>query len=249
VFDQWVQDSNGKLLVATIDRQPVGILHAVFLGNGVAWLEGMRVHPDFRRRGIGTATDIEARQMAREHGCRVARLATSTKNIAAQKTLDTEGYHRAALFNEWETEPAQEGFPALRVGTETDLANSLTQWRASEMCQASHTILPDRHWHWTTLDETRLRAHLTANEMRIILNGFALVAPLDEPDWNGLTIQALAGDDDAMFILARAVRGEAAYRGYANVQATLANYPPLNAALERAGYHSDGGLYIYEQNL
>jgi GNAT superfamily N-acetyltransferase len=249
VFVQWAQDPNGKLLVATIDHQPVGILHAAFLGNGVAWLEGMRVHPDFRRRGISTRLDTAARQAAREHNYRVARLVTSIKNIAAQKTLDTARYRRVAKFNEWEAEPLQEGFSALRVASNIDMQKIIALWRASEMSQASHTVVPDRHWHWTPLDETRLREQIAANETRFASNGIALVTAFDERDWNGLNIQTLAGDPETMFAIARAVRSEAAYRGYAHIEAILADYAPLNVALERAGYHSDGGMFIYEQEL
>jgi len=249
VFVQWTQDSNGTLLVATIDRQPVGILHTTFLGNDVAWLEGMRVHPDHRRRGIGTQLDAAARRMAREHGCRVAQLVTGMKNIAAQKTLDTEGYRRVAQFNEWKAEPLQEEYSALRIGTASDTPTIIAQWHASEMRQASHDVLPDRNWHWSWLDQARLREHIAANEVRVASNGFAFVVTFDERDWNGLNILALAGAMETVFNIARAVRSEAAYRGYAHVEANVADYAPLNVALERAGYHTDGGTFIYEQEL
>ena len=249
VFVAWTQDSNGKLLVATIDHQPVGLLHAAFLGNGVAWLEGMRVHPDFRRRGIGAQLEAEARHVAREHNCRVTRLATSVKNIAAQKMLDAARYRRVAKFNEWQAEPLPEEFSTLRVASNIDMQKIIALWRASEMSQASHAVVPDRHWHWTPLDEARLREQIAANETRVASNGLALVTAFDEQDWNGLNIQALAGDPETMFVIARALRSEAAYRGYAHIEANLADYPPLNIALERAGYHSDGGMFIYEQEL
>lgn len=248
-FARWTQDAHGKLLVATLAGQPVGILHIAFLGNAVAWLEGMRVHPDHRRRGIGTRMDAAARQAARAHGCRAAQLVTGMKNIAAQKTLDTEGYQRVAQFNEWQAEPLSEKFSARRVGTHNDAPTLLAQWNQSEMRQASHHVLPDLHWHWSALDAARWRAHLTANQVRVAADGFAIVAASDEPAWNGLHLLALAGQAETLFALARDARCEAAYRGYAHVEANLANAAPLNAALARAGYHSDGGTFLYEQIL
>jgi GNAT superfamily N-acetyltransferase len=209
----------------------------------------MRVHPDFRRQKIGTKLDSAARQLARENGCRVARLVTSMKNIPAQATLDTEGYSRVAQFNEWETEPAPEDFSMLRVASDNDVHEILGRWRESEIYQASRAVVANRRWHWKEIDDARLRKHIAANEVRVAPGGFAIVCPLEEKDWNGLTIYALAGDKESMVAIARAVRGEAHYRGYSHVEASVAECAPLNASLQRAGYRTDGGLFLYEQGL
>ena len=249
VYDQWLVDDEGKLLVATIDQEPVGLTHVAFLGNAAGWMEGMRVHPDFRRQGVSTELDRVGRQVAREHGCRMARLVTSMKNIPAQKSLAPEGYQRTAQFNEWETEPLSENFPSVRIANETDISKILSIWNESKIRKASGTVVPNSHWRWKEIDEARLRQKILAHEIRVIENGFAFVDAREDGDWNALTIYALAGSDPALFDLARGVRAEAGYRGYAHVEATLVDYAPLNAVLERAGYRTDGGLYLYEQEL
>ncbi|MBI5035465.1 MAG: GNAT family N-acetyltransferase [Chloroflexi bacterium] len=249
VYDKWLVDDEGKLLVATVEQQPVGLAHVGFLGNGVGWMEGMRVHPDYRLRGIGTELDRIGRQVARENGCRLARLVTSMKNIPAQKSLVTQGYHRTAQFNEWETEPAREDFSNARVATENDIPQILSIWNESNVREASRTVIPNRYWRWKEIDEARMRRKIAANEVRVADNGFAIITASDEGDWNGLIIYALAGNEQAMFDIAHAVGGEAAYRGYAHVEATLADYAPLNDALQRAGYRTDGGIFLYEQDL
>ena len=249
VFDDWVNNVKGVLLVALIDQHPVGILHELFLGNGVTWLEGMRVHPDYRRQKIGTQLDSAARQAAREHGLRLARLVTSMKNIPAQKTLATEGYHRVAQFNEWETEPAPEDFSFLRRATENDIPEILALWGDSEIRQASQGVIPDRHWHWREIDAAYLREQIAADQVRVCSGGFVIVAALEERDWNGLTIYALVADDETASRIARAVRGEATYRGYAHVEATIADCALLNTAFQHADYRTDGGLFLYEQAL
>ena len=249
VYDDWLNDRAGKFLVATIDQQPVGIAHVAFLGNEVAWMEGMRVHPDYRRRGIGTELDRIGRQVARENGCRAAHLVTSMKNIPAQRSLDMEGYHRTAQFNDWEAESKSEVFSSVRVATERDLAAIQLIWDKSEIRRASRAVIPNQHWHWKELDPARLRKKIAAGEVRLANQGFAIVTPSDQDDWNGLIIYALAGNELAMFELALGVRGEAAYRGYAHVEANLADYAPLNAVLQHAGYRIDGGQYLFEQEL
>ncbi len=248
VWDRWLGDASGTMLVGVVDQQPVGLLRVAFLDDRVAWLEGMRVHPDFRRQGVGTAIDAAARSLARARGCRVERLATSIKNIAAQKILATEGYTRIAQFNEWETKPARRTLAATRVATLGDAPALLETWRASAV-GAARALLPDRHWHWHALTRPRLIDQTNAGEVRMANGGLGFLLAFDEKDWSGLSLQALAGDEESMVALALAARGEARYRGYPRVEALLVDHAPLNAALERAGYRRTGGMYIYEQSL
>jgi GNAT superfamily N-acetyltransferase len=248
VWERWLADSDGQMLVGLMDDHPVSVLHVVIIGE-MAWMEGMRVHPDFRRRGVASAVEKAGHAFARTRGCRVARLATSIKNIAAQGMLDATGYRRAAQFNEWDIEPAPGDFSFVRVASENDLARALALWRDAETRAASHSIVPDRRWHWTPLDERRLRGHIHAGELRLAPRGFSLLLAFDEHDWSGMSLHALVGDEETMHALALAARGEAAYRGYPHLEAQIADSPAANRALERAGFQRGGGMFIYEMEL
>lgn len=249
VWDDWVKQEHGGLFVALVDGQPVGIVHAALLDHAAAWMEGMRVHPAFRRQGIATALDERACAFARDHHCQVARLVTSVKNTAAQSHLNISKYHPAARFNDWESNPQVGEFDFWRVATEDAASTILARWIQSPLYTASHGVLPNRHWRWIALDEQRLHQQIHAGEVRVIPNGFALLPAFDEDDWNGLSIHGLVGDADQAHRIALAARAEAAYRGYAHVEAILADYAPINAAMERAGFKSEGGMLLYEQTL
>jgi len=248
VWERWLTDADGQMLVGLVDDRPASVMHVAIVGD-TAWMEGMRVHPDLRRQGIARVVEAVGRVFARARGCRVARLATSIKNVAAQGMLDAVGYRRAAQFNEWEIEPAPGDFSLARVATEDDLAHALALWRDSAMCAASHSIVPNRRWRWTPLDETRLREHIRASELRFAPRGFALLLAFEERDWSGLTLHTLVGDEETMYALALAARGEAAYRGYPHLEVQVADHPAANRALERAGFQRGGGMLIYEQEL
>lgn len=51
VFDEWVED--GGFYVLEVDGKAVGTAKLSLLPCRVGWLEGLRVHPDYRGRGFG----------------------------------------------------------------------------------------------------------------------------------------------------------------------------------------------------
>ena len=52
VWDEWVADKNARFIVATVNGRTVGCAHASLQANYVAWLEGVRVHEQYRGLGI-----------------------------------------------------------------------------------------------------------------------------------------------------------------------------------------------------
>lgn len=68
VWDRWLNDPHGLLLVADIGGDPIGLLHVRFMPDNSAWLEGLRVHPNYRRRGIATKLNIETIKICKEKG-------------------------------------------------------------------------------------------------------------------------------------------------------------------------------------
>ena len=248
VYDRWVTDTNGIALVALVEEQPTAIIHVAFLDDGVAWMEGVRVHPDFRKQGVGSILDAHARQWAREHGCRFARLVTGMKNATAQGLFAKQGYRRVALFNEWEAEPSSEFDSNVRIASMNDVTTIQSLWSAS-VVQQTCPLLTDRHWRWSPLGESRIRQYVDEGLVRLLGNGFGLLLAFEESDWNALSFHALCGDRMTMEALARKARGEAYHRGYRRIEAQLLDHPEINIALENAGYRREGGLYLYEQLL
>ncbi|MEM4057729.1 MAG: GNAT family N-acetyltransferase [Thermoplasmata archaeon] len=52
VYDAWVRKKS--MITAEIDHRPVAILNVNPYKDGSAWLEGMRVDPEYRRKGIAS---------------------------------------------------------------------------------------------------------------------------------------------------------------------------------------------------
>lgn len=246
-WEGWLNDATGRLVVGEADGQPVGVLHAQPIEASVVWLEGMRVHPDFRRQGIADAMDRAAREWARARGYRLARLVTSAKNLNAQRAIDSFGYHLLMRFNEWDA-PAQAGESA-RVASLANLENLFAQWRIFPPRVAGQVLVPNRDWHWSYLTRARVNAALNAGEVRLAEPGWMLVHYEQGEDSRALIVHALVGDANAVRALASAARAEAEYRGFQRVEAIVADHPVLNNALAETGYTHSGGMLVYEQIL
>ncbi|MCL4488555.1 MAG: GNAT family N-acetyltransferase [Chloroflexi bacterium] len=249
VWDSWLADQKNKLLVGVVNGRPVGLLHVLFLETGQAWLEGMRVHPDFRRLGVGTAMDIDAREQAAKLGYHIARLVTSVDNLPAQRTLPTQGYHFLARFNNWKAPPAELESTPFPVAVPGDLPVILMMWNHSRAREAGSGLLAHLDWKWTELTEHRLLTHIDAGEVRMAPRGFAILHPFEEEDERGIEILALCGDEETSNRLALGARAETHYRGYSQVEAILAEDDQLATALSNAGYMREGGELVYEQTL
>src|SRR6516164_7196484 len=84
VWEAWLNDATGSLLVALTASNPIAILHVSLLDATQSWIEGLRVATDARRQGIGGALVAEALRWARERGARVCRMFTGSENLASQ---------------------------------------------------------------------------------------------------------------------------------------------------------------------
>src|SRR5438128_9012687 len=78
VWDDWLADKNGRLIVATIGGRTVGVAHASLQSNYVAWLEGLRVHEQYRGLGLAGKLNHALVEWVRRKGARVARLSTGS---------------------------------------------------------------------------------------------------------------------------------------------------------------------------
>ncbi len=102
VFASWVGDGHGRVLVAEQAGAVLGLMHIAWQGAGQAWFEGMRVHPDHRRKGVAVELTQAALAAARAEGVRVARLAIDQDNRPSLSLAERCGFSRVATLHEFE---------------------------------------------------------------------------------------------------------------------------------------------------
>lgn len=124
-WDEWLQDTQGRLLVAERDGQPVGILHLHMVSQSNAWVQGLRVDPHYRRQGIALALHEAAALEAMHRGANYLRLTVEHGNIPSTRLVEhlhmrPVGSYR--LYSALPTPPQQKARPTARprIATTSD---------------------------------------------------------------------------------------------------------------------------------
>jgi ribosomal protein S18 acetylase RimI-like enzyme len=113
-WDAWLADERGALLVAVVGGRPVGVIHVRMMSVDTGWLEGLRVDPAYRGRGVGRTLLSRALAAADERGVAIVRQFVAPDDAVCQKLLKRFGFAHIAEVERYEA-------PALEEEEETDL--------------------------------------------------------------------------------------------------------------------------------
>ena len=105
VWDEWLVDSQGELFVAVTDGQPTGVAHLRMVNATDAWLEGLRVDPNYRQQGIAKALNVAMLEGAMRRGATIARLVTESTNTGAIHMMDTIYMRHVGAFTPFRANP------------------------------------------------------------------------------------------------------------------------------------------------
>ena len=95
VVDQWLQDQNSNFYGVEVDGHVVAVGNLRLVEGGrTGWMEGLRVHPEYRGRGL--ANDITRHIVGRAEHLGVGRLryTTSDENVASLKLAKMAGFSK-----------------------------------------------------------------------------------------------------------------------------------------------------------
>ena len=150
VWDYWF--SEGFLFV--IEKKfPVGICHAVFFDDQV-WLEGIRINPDFRRKGFASKMIKKIESIAEERKVGSSFMLIDTKNhpsLLMSKTLEYK------IFQTWKFYLLS---PKKNSGVKAFFGNPI------DKNQIQHYV---KSWRWVPLDQDKL--NLLQSNNQIIYSG------------------------------------------------------------------------------
>jgi RimJ/RimL family protein N-acetyltransferase len=262
VWDEWLADPHGQLVVAEANGQVAALGKLSRLADDGStelaevewWLEGLRVDPVYRRRGVAGQIQAHLTEQARRVGRGTLRYATSSANEAVHRISARLGFRHVATYRVYKAEALEPGcvLPLRRLN-ETDLPAAWALVSTSPRYRAGGGLY-DVSWKWENLTRERLAHHLTAGEawgvnVRHGLTGLALV--YQDGDDGTLYVGYADGSNDALPAILQGLRGLAAQQGRAEAHFKPVDEPALVAAVEAAGYERvwERNVWIFEASL
>lgn len=173
VFADWVasDDDTQRTFVADDDGTAVGVVQAVLLTDREAWMQGMRVAPDARGRGIGTQLHEAASTWARERGASVGRGMVFSWNGPALAVSRAAGFETGTEFRWVHPEPDDSAEPDLAVTA--DAAAGWTYWQGS--AARTHlrglALATDESWALRELTPETLSWAAGATHLAVVQDG------------------------------------------------------------------------------
>ena len=240
VFDRWVTHRTGPFFVAESAGRVVGMGKLTVVSPTEAWLEGGRVAPRWRRKGIATALIAHRIAYARERGFRVLRFSTASDNTPIHRAARHFGFRRAATLARHEA-PATAGSPPARA-TRAD-ARAVRR-RVGPLVQLGHG------WEWREITERDVRSAIARGRVFVSGEGVGAAAVLGDRYEGSLMVAAVGGRARALTDLLVGLRTEAKRRGLDDVSLYVSSATDRRAA-RSAGYRKpwSGETYLFEKRF
>lgn len=237
-WDAWLSDPCGRLVVGIFENLPVAVAHLTMLAPGEAWLEGLRVAPDYRNRGVGGLVGQHCVRAATEMGAIVIRFMTLASNMAACRIAARLGFLQVASFLPYWAD-SEKGSSQLLTTLEPKNLEDLLAFIEGSDIYRSVSGLYCTGWAYHKLTEEKLRRHLERGDVLTLEQGELLRAlavvttsPLDQ----GIVVGYVDARPEVLSDLALALKALAGKTGHPRVEARLPDLSQVCGAFSRAGY-------------
>jgi GNAT superfamily N-acetyltransferase len=240
VFDSWVTHRTGPFFVAESAGRVVGMGKVTVVSPTEAWLEGGRVAPRWRRKGIATALIAHRIAYARERGFKVLRFSTASDNTPIHRAAKRFGFTRLGALSRREAAATPGPSPARATPAQ---AVAVLR-RVGALVQLGHG------WEWREITSRDVRSAIARSRVFVSDSGVRAAAVLGDPYNGSLMVAAVGGSGRPLADLLRGLRSEALRRRLDGVSFYVANAGEQRAA-RAAGYRRpwSGEVYLYEKRF
>lgn len=261
-FPHWLDRPDEMAIVAADDNDaPIAVARVGLLSEAEAWLAGARVHPQYRRQGIGSLMNDFGVQWARDQGARVIRLATEEENIPARSQVEGLGYRAVARFVlavravEGRAQPGtvtgSNGGRRLTGTERLDLAPSVEAdpaylvWSTGDLARVGHQLYPADGWSFRRLRPADLAAAAKARQLWTSPSAWVVTEEEDGGIWVPLLVTTPEDADRAALALVDLAQERAATK----LQVMVPRVDWLEEALQRHRFEMTHPNFIYEKAL
>jgi GNAT superfamily N-acetyltransferase len=249
VWDAWLSDKKGRLIAATVNGRTVGVAHASLQTPDVAWLEGVRVHEQYRGLGIAGKLNSALVEWARRNHARVARLCTGSRNHASQKHLKKIGFPGLQIFQRLDI---SRGLHVKPAGTTMPKRStkSLWNWLITRPEFMENRAMYSDGWTWYPLTPQAFRKHLTQGHVLVTSRkGQPSSCCILHDEDKVLTMGFVAGAWNDVVKLVRMLRFFMLRKKRERLRVLLPSRSPLLRALVNSGFQKTAKILVYEKFL
>jgi GNAT superfamily N-acetyltransferase len=224
-WDAWLAGPENQMLLAHSGKILAGCLFAAPVAPGQAFSQGLRVHPDYRRLGVGTLLMDEQRRLLRTRNIHIARGVTGVDNRRARAFFGSVGWKEIATIHrrrmpQWtppdrETASPVPHFNGLLVSQE-GIAHFRRIFFSADGTWLEHQARQGR-WH------ARHGAHVLLDPVSHEFGTWAV---------------ALVGPPKALGALLRELSPP--WSGHAGLTVEATDHPELQSVLDQLGFQAPG---------
>ncbi len=260
VWETWLSDPNGLLLVALDSGLPVGLLHLQMLNKTDAWQEGMRVDPAYRQRGIARQLSLEASAEAMRRGATTVRLLTESTNVASIHLVEQAHFRQVGAFSPYTATPLERvprsniSLEEPRLATAQDLDEIIDYLNVSNIFPTVGGLYYAGFTGYR-ISDTLLTEKIRAGQIYLLrrwdrLDGLTIAETRGGKQGNYLFIGYIDGTTESISMIAYALRRKIAALGLEEVRAAVPDLIMVRDAFTGAEYEWDGHtFYTYERGL
>ena len=172
-FREWAasDDEATRTLVADDDSHAVGVIQGIHLTDREAWVQGLRVHPEYRDRGLARRLTNAVLEWARDRGAVVCRNLVFSWNVASLSLARGLGFAPATEFRWARIEADPDADPALDVCADPDAGWTFWADSAARDHLRGLTIHPSEAWTLSELRPADLERAADADGLFVVQGG------------------------------------------------------------------------------
>jgi ribosomal protein S18 acetylase RimI-like enzyme len=249
VWDEWLADPQGMLGVAELEGRVVGVFKLTRFQEHEWYMEGLRVHPDFRDRGVASHIQRYILETWHRMGSGMIRLVTASNNIKIHHMCEQSGFTRIAEFIPY------------RVDILEDITGNFTPLHQDEVSHAfefvsnsqTHALsrgLINLGWVYANPQQKHFQEAIDEGHAWWWKGGVGYISIWEDEDEGERDpgIELLACPVDMLADILMDYRRLMGQVGYKTAGWTAPNQPEVISALEKAGFQRswDISLFVYE---
>ena len=248
VWDEWLNGKDGRMFVAEVGGRAVGMNRVRFMGDGSAWFEGVRVHPDYRGRGLATMLGENSAKVALSEGAKTFRLVSGSRNKLAHRQIARMGFEEASRISVY-APPKRARTPALRGARRAKPGEGPRALRAMEN---SKEFKLGSGVYWDAFAAQSLTLDVVG---RLVDAGQVWVSPKavavtafggeGSPTWRQVCF--IGGDPDEARVLALRLFGLKGGRRPTRKLAYLPQGSKVITSMREHGFERHGSLILFER--